>query len=74
VCHSTLGLGVIKKKKTETASERGGNNSKYVKDLDLKAKALTVLNVQYSLDSGRRRGSSEEGSYLRLIDFCITQL
>ena len=33
--------------------------------------ALTVLHVPCSLDRG---GLSEAGSYLRLIDSCITQL
>ena len=31
--------------------------------------ALTVLYAPHSLDSG-----SDEGSYLRLIDFCLTQI
>ena len=55
-----------------TASERRGDNLKGVKDLHLKAKALTVVLCVPS--SRGLLSGSEAGLYLRLIDFCITQL
>jgi len=49
--HSTLGLRVIKKKKN--LSEPRGNTVKCFKHFYPKAKALTVLYVPCSLDSGQ---------------------
>jgi len=53
---------------TMTASERSGNYLQDFNDFYLKYKAVTVLHVPYSLDSG------PEQTYLRLIYFFITQL
>ena len=50
------------------ASVRNGDNFKRFKNCCLTAKALTVLYVPNSLDSGYL------SSYVRLIDVCITQL
>jgi len=88
----------------QAVSERRGGSRNVLEDLCLKVKALTVLYVPYSLDSGHEHSSLEasclflaldssdpgglrvsridptpftlldEGSYLRLIDSCITQI
>jgi len=71
-------LRVIKKKKKKkvltAALERRGNTLQGFEDFYEKAKVSTVLYVPCSLDSSRELSGSEEGSYVRLIDSCITQL
>jgi len=63
--HSTLGLRVITKKKKSCEVDRYPLDPLY-----LKIKAVTVLYVSYSLDSGTGGDAgSEEGSYLMRIDF-----
>jgi len=66
--HSTLGLSVIKKKEEEALAVEtgpgvgGGGEVSYDPGTPVE-KALVV-----------ETGPGVEGSYLRLIDFCITQL
>jgi len=77
VYHSTLGWRVINKKEEDfheiwqPLPSGEGTTYMVLKTFVLKmaqAKALTGLCVPSSLDSGG------EGSYLRLVDFCVTQL
>ena len=57
------------------ASERRGNNVGLLPESQGQNLALTVLCVPSLLDSGSREVQGPRlGSYLRLIDLCITQL
>ena len=61
--HSTLGLRVIKKKKTPLAL------ASWERAAMMPSPSMLPLPIPPLPSYG-----SEEGSYLRLIDFCITQL
>jgi len=68
-------LGVRRSDCSGSAAERRGDTSRRFRGFYLKVKALIVVYVPCSLDSGPEMCSgSEAGSYLRLIDVCITQL
>jgi len=80
--HSTLGLRVIKKKKKRGESDlelRVRRDFEAEEPLAVRQRPPLVLELRVHLrnpsagQSGTECSGSEAGSYLSLIDFCITQ-